>query len=93
MIQANLPLAALSMDLKRVALASHNHSQKVADRFIQESLAKKNNIDPAAQLPHVRRLLTTLDSVLAQKDTAKLAEDALLYSTLFQNAAIQKSST
>ncbi len=88
MIQANVPLAALSMDLKRVALASHSHSQKVADRFIQESLAKKNKLDPATQRPHVRRLLTTLDAMLSQKDTAKLAEDALLYSTLLQNAAM-----
>ena len=89
MIQANAPLAALSMDLKRVALASYNHSFKVADRFIQESLAKKNKIDATAQRSHVRRLLTSLDSVLSQKDTAKRAEDALLYSTLLQNAALK----
>lgn len=89
MIQANLPLAALSMDLKRVALASYNHSHKVADRFIQESLAKKNKIDVTSQRGHVRRLLTSLDAVLSQKDTVKLAEDALLYSTLLQNAALK----
>lgn len=89
MIQANLPLAALSMDLKRVALASYNHSFKVADRFIQESLAKKNRIDAAQERPHIKRLLTSLDAVLSQKDSGKLAEDALLYSTLLQNAALK----
>lgn len=89
MIQANLQLAALSMDLKRVALASYNHSSKVADRFIQESLAKKNKIDVTAQRSHVQRLLTSLDAVLSQKDSGKLAEDALLYSTLLQNAALK----
>jgi hypothetical protein len=89
MIQANMQLAALSMDLKRVALAVHNRSQHVADRFIRESLAKKNTIDAVAQRPHVRTILTTLDAVLSQKDASKLAEDALLYSTLLQNAALK----
>ena len=89
MIQANLPLAALSMDLKRVALASYNHSFKVADQFIQESLAKKSKIAVTVQRSHVRRLLTSLDAVLSQKDSANLAEDALLYSTLLQNAALK----
>jgi len=77
------------MDLKRVALASYNHSSKLADRFIQESLAKKNSIDMTRERLHVRRLLTSLDDILSQKDTAKLAEDALLYSTLLQNAALK----
>jgi hypothetical protein len=88
MIQADVSLAALSMDLKRVALALYAHSDKVADRFIHESLEKKNRIDVTALRPHVRRLLTNLDTVLAQKDKEKLAEDALLYSTLLQNAAL-----
>ncbi len=85
----NVPLAALSMDLKRVALASYNHSPKVADRFIAESLAKKNKIDIAGQRPHVRDILTRLESVLSEKNTERLAEDALLYSTLLQNAALK----
>jgi len=89
MINTNVQLAALSMDLKRVALASYNHSSKVADRFIRESLTKKNSIDIAAQRQHIRRLLTNLDDMLSQKDTVRLAEDALLYSTLLQNAALQ----
>jgi hypothetical protein len=89
MIQVNVPLAALSMDLKRVALATYNHSPKVADRFIQESLVKKNRIDITTQRSHVRHLLQNLDSVLLQKDSEKLAEDALLYSTLLQNAALK----
>jgi len=82
-------LMALSLDLKRVALASYKHSFKVADTFIQESLAKKNKIDASQERPHVKRLLTRLDDMLSQKDTAKLAEDALLYSTLLQNAALK----
>ena len=88
MIDANISLGALSMDLKRVALASYNHSDKVAGRFITESLEKKKNIDMTILRPHIQRLLTNLDAVLSQKDTSKLAEDALLYSTLLQNAAL-----
>jgi len=76
------------MDLKRVALASYNHSDKMAGRFIAESLHKKKNIDLTVLRPHIRRLLTNLDEVLSQKDPVKLAEDALLYSTLLQNAAL-----
>jgi hypothetical protein len=89
MIQANLPLAALSMDLKRVALASYHRSHAVADRFIQESLAKKNKIDVNQERPNVQRLLASLDDVLSQRNSEKLAEDALLYSTLLQNAALK----
>ena len=78
------------MDLKRVALASYNHSEKVAGRFIAESLAKKNKIGVNYERPNVQRLLTSLDDVLSQKDSGKLAEDALLYSTLLQNAALNQ---
>ena len=88
MTRQKLLLAELSMDLKRVALASYNHSDKVAGRFIIESLHKKKNIDITVLRPHIRRLLTNLDEVLSQRDPVKLAEDALLYSTLLQNAAL-----
>jgi hypothetical protein len=90
MTKANMQLAALSMDLKRVAMAAHNRSQHVADRFIAESIAEKNRIDITNQKPHIRAILTNLVNILSQKDTGNLSEDALLYSILLQNAALKQ---
>ena len=83
-------LASLAMDLKRVAMASYRNSENVAARFIKESLMRKKELDRVATRPHIRLLLSRLDDALAQKDSKRRAEDALMYSTLFQNAATQK---
>ena len=86
-------LASLAMDLKRVAMASYRNSENVAARFIQESLRRKKELDTVSTRPHIQFLLSRLDDTLAQKDRKKRAEDALMYSTLFQNAATPKSVT
>jgi hypothetical protein len=86
-------LASLAMDLKRVAMASYRNSEHVTARFIQESLMRKKELETIATRPHIQLLLSRLDNTLAQKDSKKRAEDALMYSTLFQNAAVQKSIT
>lgn len=90
MSSVQILLASLAMDLKRVAMASYRNSEHVATRFIKESLMRKYELDKVATRPHIKLLLSRLDHTLAQKDSKKRAEDALMYSTLFQNAAIQK---
>lgn len=80
-------LSSLSMDLKRVALGYHRGSITMANRFLQEALKRKNEIDPATVKPYVAKLLIKLDDLVKEKDAVRIAEDALMYSTLFQNAS------
>lgn len=39
--------------------------------------------------PYLQKLLSKMDEMLEQEDHKKLAEDALMYSVLFQNAAVK----
>ncbi len=83
-------LSSLAMDLKRVALGYHSGSVTTARRFLEEALKRKNEIKLEEVEPYLKNLLENLPTVLSQKDHVKLAEDALMYSTLFQNAALVK---
>ena len=88
MTPAQRKLAALSMDLKRVALSHHDNSLQTATRFTVESLNKARLLD-SAQLPnYVKKILENLKDILKQDDKQKVAEDALMYSTILQNAAL-----
>lgn len=88
MIASQRQLAALSMDLKRVALGYHGNSSKTASRFVEESLKKAKNIDADSFPPYLQKLLGNIEYVITQKDKQKVAEDALMYSTILQNAAL-----
>ncbi len=83
-----IALASLAMDLKRVALGYHRGSISTAQRFLKEALKRRSEIDTATMQPYVKKLLDKLDLLKTQHDTQQIAEDALMYSTLFQNAAI-----
>ena len=73
-----IALESMAMDLKRVALGYHNNSLKMAERFHEEALARKNEIDLAEIKPYLRLIL---------KETKKIdtSDDALMFSTLIQN--------
>ena len=90
MIDAYKKLAALSMDLKRVALGYHSKSNQTASRFVEESLKKIHDINSDDFPPYLQKLLANTEHVITQKDKQKVAEDALMYSTLLQNAALNK---
>lgn len=79
-------LGALAMDLKRVALGYFRGSTVMADRFFMEALKRRNEIDHNSLKPYLRTLLLSMENIKKEK-TDRAAEDALLYSTLFQNAA------
>lgn len=83
-------LESLAMDLKRVALGYYRGSEVIAARFAEEARARREELQKVNLKPYVRRLLLEIDDVLKQNDHKKLAEDALMYSTLFQNAALQR---
>jgi len=81
-------LSSLAMDLKRVAIGYHRGSEKMADRFLEEVLKRKDEIQKDSVKPYVNLLLSKLEGLLNEKDLNKKAEDSLLYSTLFQNASL-----
>ncbi|MEK7451014.1 MAG: hypothetical protein AAB662_03715 [Patescibacteria group bacterium] len=85
-----LALSSLALDLKRMALAYHRGSEKVAARFFEEALKRKQEVDVSKIKPYVVDLLDKFEKIKFEKERDKRAEDALMYSTLFQNAALVK---
>lgn len=85
-------LESLALDLKRVALGYYRGSNIMAKRFAKEARARKEELSHANLKPYLVTLLSRIDSMLKQNDHKKIAEDALMYSTLFQNAVIKEKS-
>lgn len=79
-----IALESLVMDLKRVALGYHRNSLVMAERFYNEALARKKEIDPNSLKPYVLSLLDKIDS-LQNNENDLIAEEALMLSTLLQN--------
>lgn len=82
----NQTLGALALDLRRVAQGYYRGSKAVAIRFAQEARLRKKELQDANLKPYLQKLLLKMDSMLKEKDIKKLAENALMYSILFQNA-------
>lgn len=76
-------LQSLSMDLLRAALGRHRGSHAMADRFIEESQKRIEELDPAFSL----KIINELKKVLAT-NSDRQAEDLLMYSTLIRNRSI-----
>jgi len=79
-------LGALAMDLKRVALGYFRGSLPMAEKFYEEALKNKRRNRYKNVSPYIIKLLSKIDDI-KKEDKARAAEDALLYSTLFQNAS------
>lgn len=77
-------LSGIAMDLRRVALGYHRGSIKMAERFFEEAMKRKQEIDIHEIKPYLRRYLDSL-TLLNKKNKA---DDILMYSVLFQNAAV-----
>lgn len=82
-------LGALAMDLQRVSLGYYRGSENMAARFTQEAKKRKKELQNTELKPYLHKLLSKLEDILSEKDHKKLAEDALMYSVLFQNAAVK----
>lgn len=87
-----ISLSSLAMDLDRVSMGLYRKSYKMADRFIAEALLRKKEINKTKVKPYVAKLLKDLEDVLKSTDNDRKAEDILMYSTLFQNAALKSES-
>jgi len=83
-----ISLSSLAMDLDRVSIGLYRKSDKMAERFIQEALKRKSEIDSSTVKPYIKDLLERMERDLHSQDRDKKAEDALMYCTLFQNAAL-----
>ncbi|MBI2613794.1 MAG: hypothetical protein HYW62_03400 [Candidatus Levybacteria bacterium] len=90
-MNVNQTLGSLALDLRRVAQGYYRGSEAMAARFAEEAKARKEELKNISLKPYLRNLLLKMDEVLMQDDHKKLAEDALMYSILFQNAAKEKS--
>ncbi len=88
-MSTNEILGSLALDLRRVAQGYYRESERVAARFAQEARERKKELQSADLKPYLQKLLSKMDDILEQKDHKKLAEDALMYSVLFHNAAIK----
>lgn len=80
-------LGALALDLKRVATGYFRGSNVMTEKFYMEALKRKKELDNKKLKPYLIKFLDKLDDLNKQEEM-KAAEDALLYSTIFQNAAI-----
>jgi hypothetical protein len=78
-------LESLSMDLLRVALGLHRGSYKMAQRFSEEALKRKQEVDESQISSYAQNLLSKIQKTLTLKDQEKKAEDSLMYSTLIRN--------
>lgn len=85
-----IALSSLALDLKRVALGYWRGSNSMAERFFGEALKRKREIDSTKTKPYIKNLLSSFEKIKLEKDEKRKAEDALMYSTLFQNASLAK---
>jgi len=83
-------LGALALDLKRVSLGLQRGSISMAERFMQEAMARKKEIKKESVDKYVLRLLSKMEESFKTSDNSKKADDALMYSTLFQNASLKR---
>lgn len=77
-------LESLAMDLKRVALGYQRNSLGMANRFYEEAHKKKGEIDLKSVKPYLRKIISKIE-LLKKNNSKRIAEDALMLSTLLQN--------
>ena len=73
------------MDLLRVAKGLYRGSDKMAERFLEEALLRKEEVNQDEIKPYLRRILMRMEKSLKSFERERRAEDALMYSTLIRN--------
>lgn len=79
-------IESLAMDLKRVAIGLQRGSTKMADRFKAEALQRENELERVTNDGYILRIITGSRESL-ESNSEQTSDDALMYSTLFQNYA------
>lgn len=72
-------LMSIASDLKRVAMGLHRNSKTTIDKFTQEVLCRKQEIDISLLDKYMQDWIAKLDLAVSNPD------DALLLSTVIQN--------
>lgn len=80
-------LGSMALDLKRAAIGFHRGSVAMAERFFTEALKRKKEYKQEKINPYLTWLFIKIEN-LKTLSKEKLAEDALMYSTLIQNYVI-----
>lgn len=86
-MNTKIALESLSMDLLRVALGYHRGSDKMAKRFSEEALKRKEEINLSEIKAYLSDILNKLPSILSKKDTREVSEYTLVYSIICRNYA------
>jgi len=89
MNQNKIAISSLALDLKRVAILYFNGSEKSAQRFSDEVLKRAAEIDRDEIPQYIDEALKKVKVILEQKEKSDKAEDALMYSTIFQNYVLK----
>lgn len=84
-----LAVESLAMDLKRAALGLYRGSYAMANRFKDEALKRELELENQQPDIYLRKLLERTRQVLLNQNPDS-AEDALMYSTLFQNYRLKR---
>lgn len=79
-------IGSLAMDLKRYALFRYRGSTAAANRFKEEALKRQQELQVMVRDSRLQQLANDSRNVLLHEST-RAAEDALMYSVLFQNRA------
>lgn len=82
-----MAIQSLASDLKRIALGIQRNSLKMAQRFSEEALKRKSEINLEGLPGYIVDILKKLDQAQRDMKTERIAEDYLMYSTLLQNYA------
>jgi len=81
-------LAALAMDLKRLAAGRERGSKAMSERFRQEAAKRLQEINMEETDAYLKPVLKRCRREL-KTDPDRLAEDMLMYSILIQNNVVQ----
>jgi hypothetical protein len=80
-------LIAIALDLKRVAIGLHSHSEKMANRFLEEVLNRIHLIDTSNLSISIQKVLAKITKL--DPTQQRTADDALMYSTVLLSFAKQ----
>ena len=88
MSEKKIILSSLSLDLRRSAQGYFRGSTKMADRFLDEAFERKREADLLSIKPYLKTLLGKMEGIRSEPNLEAKAEQALMLSTLFQNASL-----
>ncbi len=81
-------LSSLAMDLKRIAIGLDRGSFKMAEKFYEEAMERKQELDLNNLKQYIRNVIFEIETLFKEKDNDKKAENFLMYSTILQNFVV-----